>query len=336
MITSEQPAPPTETESRVKTSGSPTTTLPAAPALHDETIQWVDRNVGPAADLMTGEPSVKPDEADLLWQELKKVGEMYTPRCRHGMVFEEGKVYVHGGDSANFYTVSKYLGDLYEYSTDSGVWRKLVPASTAPSPRAGHVFVARKKRLHAFGGMTADGPSNELWTYDPGMNVWAERRVTGDLPDPRSDASGDLHNGCLWVYGGCDTDPAGCVWKFDLKKKSWERVLGRPLHAGGPLPSPRSSHLSAVVTGALYIHGGRVPGSGPSGETWKLNLDDETWELLTPDESEESASRRPQPRFGHAGAVVGSRWVIHGGRNRGGDTLDSTPLGDALPACLVP
>eukprot|EP00914_Ancora_sagittata_P013806 GHVO01027121.1.p1 GENE.GHVO01027121.1~~GHVO01027121.1.p1 ORF type:complete len:259 (-),score=22.96 GHVO01027121.1:167-898(-) len=184
-------------------------------------------------------------------------------------------------------------------------------------------MAVHKKRLHVFGGMTANGPTNDLWSYDAKMNVWAQRRVIGESPPPRSDASGVIYDGCMWVFGGHADDPAGRLWRLDMKAKCWSIVDG----TGTEVPASRKLHSASVFENTMYMFGGeRLSDGAVLDEMWTFDFARQTWERIPLRADGKAGSIVPPPRFGHATVVIGKRWLIHGGRSEGGDPVRHPPL----------
>lgn len=101
-------------------------------------------------------------------------------------------------------------------------WRKIRPLSTTPSPRAGHVLVAHRKRIHLYGGIGSSGVLGDFWSFDPGECAWGQRNIQGSpAPASRSHHSGVLNGDHLYVYGGSGTEVPGTVWDLDMAQKRW-------------------------------------------------------------------------------------------------------------------
>ncbi|KAH0486136.1 MAG: hypothetical protein KVP17_001399 [Porospora cf. gigantea B] len=259
-----------------------------------------------------GNAALMENSNELLWREIRKQGEIYTPRFDHSTIRRGDQVYLFGGSTANFYTVDQFLNDLFVFDTITGLWTRISPQSTSPSPRAGQSMVMYKnKRFHMFGGRSEEGLLNDLWIFDLRLNIWGLKRASGVPPTPRSHHRACLWNDAMLIYGGAADDDEGCVWSLDLVSRTWSRKLAK-----GPRPPNRSGHEAIVVEQHLYIFGGQHLSGSQTGEAsndlWRVDLSKSplAWEKLACEGEE------PTARHGMAGVRIGSRWVLQGGRER--------------------
>lgn len=99
---------------------------------------------------------------------------------------------------------------------------------------------------------------------------------TGTPPEPRYEPKAVKFGDSLFMFGG-DTKEVllNDMWKFNLTSNTWSQVI----YTGTEIPQERSGHTMFVNQGRIYLYGGRTQ-LGLSGETWKFNLEQETWERL--------------------------------------------------------
>ena len=87
------------------------------------------------------------------------------PRQHYGLAFDapRGKMVVFGGSGAGF------LNDVWEYDPAAASWSQPPLQGAAPEARQRHeaAYAADQGAAYFFGGVTASGPSNELWRFGP-------------------------------------------------------------------------------------------------------------------------------------------------------------------------
>ena len=107
----------------------------------------------------------------------------------------------------------------------------------------------------------------------------------------------------LYVFGGCSSAfaPLDDLWKFEVKTKKWENLLGnkrviRPegrwLHSASVLPIDEEKYIFAIV-----IFGGSV-NNQPMDDLWQYNTDSKEWEEMHP------FTDHPYARAGHTLVTV--------------------------------
>jgi hypothetical protein len=171
-------------------------------------------------------------------------------------------------------------------------------------------------RLLAVGGFSATPDAvwtmqAQCWILDRGARRWREGPL---LPVPQAEVAAGVLDGRLIVAGGrtpwdgqngqyADHRDTGAAWVLAPGARKWEPMP--------PLPTPRNSSAAAVLNGRLHVAGGRVVRPGglqnlPVHEAWDPARD--RWVTLAP---------MPQPRGGHAAAVLGGKLFCFGGESFG-------------------
>jgi imidazolonepropionase-like amidohydrolase len=153
---------------------------------------------------------------------------------------------------------------------NGGDTRALAASPACGSPaRSAHAsaYDPIRGRVVAFGGETAQGPSNALWAWD-GAN-WDCLRADG--PAPRTDAmlAFDQRRRVLVLYGG--RSPTG-----DVSRETWElRESGWVLaNREGPTREPHGGLAFDAASGGILLLAPAGDASG-TGATWKW--DGATW-----------------------------------------------------------
>src|SRR5690606_16271524 len=153
-------------------------------------------------------------------------------------------------------------------------------------------------KVYIFGGLDSYFQThNDVWSYDFSTASWVQVIVDGAAtsPPPRHEAiSGVVENGKLTLYGGETVSEdfnfitLPDTWQYDLSTQTWRELTPASPYDIDP---PRNLGAAALVKGALYFHGGDVPGGdecgavfaqNPTDELWRFDLVRERWELLSP------------------------------------------------------
>ncbi|MBL0128802.1 MAG: T9SS type A sorting domain-containing protein [Flavobacteriales bacterium] len=136
-----------------------------------------------------------------------------TPRqyCTTFIDGMAGKGYLFGGVDSN-----GALNELWEYDPLNDQWTQRM--SLPAEPRfacVGWSNTGSSAQCYIVTGMLASGvPTNELWSYDPGADIWSQRI---SLPSvPRHRAMGAATGYSNQVFGGADQNFNGLrdVWSY--------------------------------------------------------------------------------------------------------------------------
>jgi N-acetylneuraminic acid mutarotase len=203
--------------------------------------------------------------------------------------------------------------DVITLSPGTDGWSAL---PSLPQPRHHPLLAVHDGRLLAVGGFAATPDAvwtmqAQCWMLDPSAKVWREGPP---LPAPQAEVAAGVLDGTLIIAGGrnpkgqangqyADHADTGAAWALAPGATRWQAMP--------PLPKPRNSSAAAVLNGRLHVAGGRV--LGPDGLTnltahhaWDPKRG--AWIALAP---------MPQPRGGHAAAVLGGRLWCFGGESFG-------------------
>lgn len=198
-----------------------------------------------------------------------------------------------------------------------------------PSPRSGHsLSVVGSNLVYLFGGLTSDGPTNDLFVLRlrATNHDWSrvEQPAEGLQPCARW-----RHSSCkisateFLVFGGhvSSHHRFNDVWVFNAVTMRWTqpvfssaRIVNGSHTDGGDwegLPSPRSAHAATAANGTVYIfggHGGFDFSLSHLGDIHALDTESWKWKCLRP------SGKGPSARSGHkACAVNGSIYIWGGG-----------------------
>ena len=116
-----------------------------------------------------------------------------------------------------------------------------------------------------YGGSVA----NKVWLLSLETSSWREQVCTGAVPPPRLHHSACVFGDTMCVYGGEVCDTAGDVdespvpyYELDIPTFTW-----RAVRTHGESPGCRSHHTGSLVSGMLYVVGGRATTTGSRAAT---------------------------------------------------------------------
>eukprot|EP00292_Cryptomonas_paramecium_P002636 CAMPEP_0113722472 /NCGR_PEP_ID=MMETSP0038_2-20120614/37772_1 /TAXON_ID=2898 /ORGANISM="Cryptomonas paramecium" /LENGTH=2376 /DNA_ID=CAMNT_0000651725 /DNA_START=109 /DNA_END=7236 /DNA_ORIENTATION=+ /assembly_acc=CAM_ASM_000170 len=274
------------------------------------------------------------------------------PRLVNSFALGTTKMYIFGGSSdtaASSINVDPALslGDLYEFDLATAKWASLTASSSAsanaltPSARVGCTLRVLNSSLYLFGG-TDDGVTgngtlffNQLYKLDPLRLTWtflgpsgtsgvtSDSIIAGDAPSPRARHAASIAGQKLYVYGG--TGVSGplqdfFVLDFGSLTPIWSQIL-RPTNIGTVWPGPRTLTRMVTIGNYLYLFGGLNGVEFVSynffNDLLYFDVISSTWTNIT-----DYSGDRPQARYSHGMAALGTVIYIFGGQNTTG------PLGD--------
>lgn len=215
-----------------------------------------------------------------------------------------------------------------------------------------HASAYLNSRVYIFGGLTAHGCPDDLWSFSQEEGLWRKvpvgTRPSGvdpsngrhlssaraaavsadsagrveDRPPPRYNHSLIGWKDYLIVFGG-DRGPgySDDLWIFDVRFNFWERV-SLEVEQRGLRPGARAGHTASVYKNLMIIYGG-WRGSDGFSDIWSFNLEDRDWTPLCP--------HIPMDRLTAAGesALISSEIVNEGFERRldeDGKETGSMPL----------
>lgn len=232
--------------------------------------------------------------------------------------------------------------------------------------RSGHTAMVDGQYLYVWGGYVSVAHdevflrSDELWLYDLETGLWIKHDMCGTIPPSMSGTCGCIVNGYLYIFGGCcDDGQTNEHYSVSLQdgKYMWRKLTR---YQSGSLPSPRDKLSCWVHKGRMIYFGGyghkrlneiTDPKSFVVDEAswaeevfWGWNneihqFDPENCSWTEP----QTFGHRPAPRAAHAGATIGSKGYICGGRIKETRTsdlfsmdLNSWTWSEIVPTTAVP
>ncbi|KAK4057765.1 hypothetical protein OIO90_000984 [Microbotryomycetes sp. JL221] len=203
-------------------------------------------------------------------------------------------------------------------------------SSSAPAPPLAVLYPWSQRPLHLLPAVTlVNEPSS-----DADVSLAAQTKL-GDLslpPFPRYGHSVNpvaaVNTGELYIFGGLvqnevknDLYVLHCSTKVSSTSQQQQQ---QPLSIGlvettGEVPGPRVGHASVGVGNVLIVWGGDTksrPEDRQDDGLYLLNLSTKEWTRV------KVAGPAPEGRYGHAAAMVGSRFFIFGGQKDDGGFLN--------------
>ncbi len=273
-----------------------------------------------ASGLWSYRPSTKQ------WSQLAPVGPSPRTRAYHAAVWDPngGQMLVFGGIGGSF----ESFNDVWSYQPSTNAWTELSPNvlfsfGLVPEGRFYHsaVWDPTNAQMLVFAGASPQyGLLDDLWSYDPGADVWTELEPPGFIPPAR------LSQGAVWdpvrsrmlvFAGGCGGCYLDDFWSYDPAENAWSRV---PV-SGNAKPGARGGH-SAVwesTHGEMLVFGGSV-----LNDVWTFQPTTNAWRQRVSREAPVPASAGQRAVWDPAGG----RMLVFGGRNSrdGANPLDSISI----------
>lgn len=206
----------------------------------------------------------------------------------------------------------------------SGSW-----ARKASLPyRVQEIYAAvHKGGIWVAGGLSPDVPgaqqriSGRVVVYDPAADEWREGPA---LPEPRHHPYLLAHEGALYAIGGFGAGNGG-RWSM---RTAIDRLDGEQWTRVSDLPQPQAETVCASLGGRLHVVTGRSP-RGRRNADWNDHSDVSTHTIYDPQADRwSSAAPAPTARNSGAGAVVGGKLYVVGGRTVGGGNNAETEVFD--------
>ncbi|MEA2676273.1 MAG: hypothetical protein QOJ81_414, partial [Chloroflexota bacterium] len=170
---------------------------------------------------------------------------------------------------------------------DTTTWRELTEVATGPSAREDHTWTVGwavgstgdRPVAYLFGGRTADGPANDLWSFDLDTYTWTELHPAGPAPAPRFGHTATMVPGVgLVVWSGQGQEFFDDVWAYDPAADAWH-----DLPSLGAMPEARyGSCASLGPDGRLWISHGFTQDDGRFADTRAYDFANGEWADMTP------------------------------------------------------
>ncbi|XRA99284.1 acyl CoA binding protein [Pycnococcus provasolii] len=273
------------------------------------------------------------------WVEVESAGVLPRARFEHDCAVVGTALYVAFGNAGG-----RCLADVHRLDLLTMTWHEIGDASSGgdqPRATAGHTLTAVGSRLVLIGGYArsnalAGNGRLEAWQLDTAdaSARWHRIDAGGDVPDARA-----CHTTCrvgsrLYVYGGENTarKVLGDLHYLELANPARPRWVCVD-SASGNVPPPRAGHTAcshgAGQDAEMVLFGGGTR-SDVYSDVYSFRPDPPRWERLVLD------GPAPEPRSGHASALVSGRyWFVAGGGNGSGG-VEATRVLDLARRAWLP
>ncbi len=215
----------------------------------------------------------------------------------------DGKLYIAGGRGG--FSVSRRL-NIFDSDTDGWSTGASMPMGTSRAAAGvinGKLYVAGGTRL---GGGSIGGTSNELITYDPGLNMWA---TLAAMPTARKDAAAAVIDGKFYVVGG--TASGGRILSslevYDPSTSTWSIKVS--------LPTAITDATAGVIGEKMYVIGGQSTSDDYVNLVQIFDPTNESWTTM---------NNLPTARSGAVILTNDNKLYVIGGRGQSGypNTMD--------------
>jgi len=213
---------------------------------------------------------------------------LYEPRAGLAATVHGGRIYAAGGAGL----VDPH-DNFEEYDPSIGRW---LDRAALPVGLERFAMASLGERIYVAGGFSAESgatPIGQMWSFDPEANVW---QGEPDMPWTKSAFSLLAVEGALYAVGGEGGVPG--MFVYDPETLEWSA-------APAPDRINRRGAAAVVVDGTIWLIGGVRDGASTA-EVDIYEVESETWR---------EGPALPEPRAGHAAAVLNGQIHVFGGRS---------------------
>ncbi|PGH13436.1 hypothetical protein AJ80_06305 [Polytolypa hystricis UAMH7299] len=209
------------------------------------------------------------------WSRAVPPGPRPLGRYDHSLNILGSKIYVFGGQVEGYFFNDLVAFDLNALQNPNNKWEFLIrnshdggpPPGQIPPARTNHTVVSFNDKLYLFGGTNGLQWFNDVWSYDPRANIWAQLDCVGFVPAAREGHAAALVGDVMYIFGGRteEGNDLGDLAAFRITTRRWYLFQNM-----GPSPSPRSGHSMTMFGKQIIVLGGE-PSSAPR-DTEELSL----------------------------------------------------------------
>jgi hypothetical protein len=151
------------------------------------------------------------------WTEISSRGNLPSVRSCPAWAKDDTHVYIQGG-----YDGVERKSDFFACDLATYTWTEMPCLGTPPSPRYFHSCCLYGNRMYLYGGYSGNERLADMYAYDFETNHWSEVDCTnGDAPSGRSSLVAQVHENCLYIFGGYNgVTVLNDFYKFRLKAVS--------------------------------------------------------------------------------------------------------------------
>lgn len=217
--------------------------------------------------------------------------------------------------------VSHFYNDLYSYTIDKDVWRKIT-SKNSPLPRSSHAMCAHPSGIVLmFGGEFSSPKQSTFYHYGDTWILDGETKEWTKIDQKRGPSARSGHRLGCWknyiiMHGGfrdlgASTTYLNDVWLFDITDYKWIQVEFPPNHI---IPDARSGHSLIPCADGVIIYGGYCKVKARKGQQKGKVLTD-IWTLKMKSDPKAVRFERRRKQGFNPSPRVGCSLVFH--KNRG-------------------
>jgi N-acetylneuraminic acid mutarotase len=168
----------------------------------------------------------------------------------HRSLISQDSLYIFGGTSNG----KNFFNDLLRFDFLTNKWEiiEVVDNSIIPG-RESHTFVEYKDQFFVFGGLTENGISNDLFSFDLLNKEWKKIEYSGPNLKPRSFHSSLILNEKLLIFGGYNNEDG---WLNEFYQLDFNLLVFSSIENKNQIPSNRSGHGVVKYNDKMWIYGG--------------------------------------------------------------------------------
>jgi N-acetylneuraminic acid mutarotase len=168
----------------------------------------------------------------------------------HRSLISQDSLYIFGGTSNG----KNFFNDLLRFDFLTNKWEiiEVVDNSIIPG-RESHTFVEFKDQFFVFGGLTENGISNDLFSFDLLNKEWKKIEYSGPNLKPRSFHSSLILNEKLLIFGGYNNEDG---WLNEFYQLDFNLLVFSSIENKNQIPSNRSGHGVVKYNDKMWIYGG--------------------------------------------------------------------------------
>jgi N-acetylneuraminic acid mutarotase len=172
-----------------------------------------------------------------------------TPVFDANAVVINGLIYMPGGRTNEQDLQPSDVLEIYDTNKDE--W---ISGASLPIPLCAYGIVAYEGHLYLFGGWDGKRYRNEVFSYDPTINMWQERTP---MPTARAYPGAVEALGKIFIIGGIYEDQPVDVNEIYIPSRDHDNL--NPWETGFPLPENRMGIQAATIADTIYVFGGEIP-----------------------------------------------------------------------------
>lgn len=230
------------------------------------------------------------------------------------------------GGEATQSSMSKFYNELYTYSIENNIWRKIT-SKNSPLPRSSHAMCAHPSGIVVmFGGEFSSPKQSTFYHYGDTWVLDAESKEWDKIDQKKGPLPRSGHRMCVWknyivLHGGFRdlgtlTTYLSDMWLFDITTYKWTQCEFPPAHS---IPDARSGHSFVPHPEGAVIYGGYCKSKAKKGVQKGKVLTDAWLVKMKPDPKGIRFERRrkqgftPSPRVGCSMVFHKNRGIMFGG-----------------------